>query len=127
MPFFFSSAGSGAGTFCYPALPVKCRFNFDDSLDVVAVHLSGGIVGALLLGLFAEKAIGEVDGLFFGNPLQLLQQLAAVGIAFGYSFVLSYAIAYILNRTMGIRVSEEEERQGLDLTLHDEQSWVLAE
>ena len=126
-PLWAVVIGIAAGVICYSALRIKFRFNFDDSLDVVAVHLVGGIVGALLLGLFAEKAIGEVDGLFFGNPLQLLQQLAAVGIAFGYSFVLSYAIAYILNRTMGIRVSEEEERQGLDLTLHDEQSWVLAE
>ena len=126
-PLWAVVIGIAAGVICYSALRIKFRFNFDDSLDVVAVHLVGGIVGALLLGLFAEKAIGGVDGLFFGNPLQLLQQLAAVGIAFGYSFVLSYAIAYILNRTMGIRVSEEEERQGLDLTLHDEQSWVLAE
>ncbi len=126
-PLWAVVIGIAAGVICYSALRIKFRLNFDDSLDVVAVHLVGGIVGALLLGLFAEEAIGGVDGLFFGNPLQLLQQLAAVGIAFGYSFVLSYAIAYILNRTMGIRVSEEEERQGLDLTLHDEQSWVLAE
>ena len=126
-PLWAVVIGIAAGVICYSALRIKFRFNFDDSLDVVAVHLIGGIVGALLLGLFAEKAIGGVDGLFFGNPLQLLQQLASVGIAFGYSFVVSYAIAYILNRTMGIRVTEEEERQGLDLALHDEQSWVLAE
>ncbi len=126
-PLWAMVIGLAAGVICFSALQLKFRFHFDDSLDVVAVHLVGGIVGALLLGLFAKEAIGGVDGLFFGNPLQLLQQLASVGIAFGYSFAVSYAIAYILNRTMGIRVSEEEERQGLDLTLHDEQSWVLAE
>ena len=126
-PLWAIVIGMAAGVICFAALQLKFRFNFDDSLDVVAVHLVGGIVGALLLGLFAEELIGGVDGLIFGNALQLLQQLAAVAIGFGYSFVVTYVLAFILDRTMGIRVSEEEERQGLDLALHDEQSWVLAE
>jgi Amt family ammonium transporter len=126
-PLWAIVIGIAAGVICFSALQIKFRFNFDDSLDVVAVHLVGGIVGALLLGLFAEEVIGGVDGLIFGNALQFLQQLAAVAIAFGYSFGVTYALAFILDRTMGIRVSEEEERQGLDLALHDEQSWVLAE
>ena len=126
-PLWAIVIGAAAGVICFSALRLKFRFNFDDSLDVVAVHLVGGIVGALLLGLFAEEVIGGVDGLFFGNPLQLLQQLAAVAIALGYSFGVTYALAFILDRTMGIRVSEQEERQGLDLALHDEQSWVVTE
>ena len=126
-PLWAIVIGIAAGVICFSALQLKFRFNFDDSLDVVAVHLVGGIVGALLLGLFAEKVIGGVDGLIFGNPLQFAQQAAAVAIAFGYSFGVTYVLAFILDRTMGIRVSEGEERQGLDLALHDEQSWVLAE
>ena len=126
-PLWAIVIGIAAGVICFAALQLKFRFNFDDSLDVVAVHLVGGIVGALLLGLFAEKVIGGVDGLIFGNPLQLAQQAAAVAVALVYSFGVTYVLAFILDRTMGIRVSEEEERQGLDLALHDEQSWVLAE
>ena len=110
-PLWAVVVGIAAGVICFAALQVKFRFNFDDSLDVVAVHMVGGIVGALLLGLFAEEVIGGVDGLFFGNPLQLLQQAAAVVITLVYTFVLSYAIAFIIDRTIGIRVSEEEERQ----------------
>ena len=126
-PVWAVVVGIAAGVICFAALQLKFRFNFDDSLDVVAVHLVGGIVGALLLGLFAEEVIGGVDGLIYGNPLQLLQQAGAVGITLVYTFVVSYAIAFILDRTIGLRVSEEEEREGLDLALHDEQSWVLTE
>jgi Amt family ammonium transporter len=126
-PLWALVIGIGAGTLCYGALQLKFRFNFDDSLDVVAVHLVGGMVGALLLGLFAEEAIGGVDGLFFGNAEQFLRQVASVVVALAYSFIVSYIIAIALDRTMGIRVSEEEERQGLDLALHEEQSWVFTE
>jgi len=119
--------GVAAGLICFAAIQLKFRFKFDDSLDVVAVHLVGGVVGALLLGLLAESAVGGVDGLFFGEPEQFLRQLASVGIAFGYSFGVSYILAVALDRTMGIRVSESEERTGLDLSLHDEQSYLLAE
>ena len=126
-PLWAMVIGLAAGLICYAALQIKFQFNFDDSLDVVAVHLVGGIVGALLLGLFAEAVIGGTDGLFFGNGLQFLQQLAAVAIAVGYSFGVSYALALAIDRTIGLRVSEQEEQQGLDLALHDEQSWVFAE
>ena len=126
-PMWALVIGVAAGVICYLALQVKFRFNFDDSLDVVAVHLVGGIVGALLLGLFAEAAIGGTDGLFFGAWGQLIRQAGAILIALGYSFGVSYLLAVILDRTIGLRVSEEDERRGLDLSLHEEQSWVLAE
>ena len=126
-PLWAIVIGAAAGVICFSALQLKFRFNFDDSLDVVAVHMVGGMVGALLLGLFADKALGGVDGAFFGNAGQFLRQLVSVGIALGYSFGVTYAIAFILDRTIGIRVDEEEERQGLDLTQHDEQSWVFTE
>ena len=119
--------GAAAGLICFAALQLKFQFNFDDSLDVVAVHLVGGIVGALLLGLLAEEAIGGVNGLFFGEPEQFLRQAASVVVALIYSFVVSYILAVVLDRTMGIRASEQEERTGLDLSLHDEQSYLLAE
>jgi Amt family ammonium transporter len=119
--------GVAAGVVCFGALQLKFRFSFDDSLDVVAVHLVGGIVGALLLGLFADAAIGGVDGLFFGNGEQFLRQIASILVALTYSFVVSYILAVVIDRTIGIRVSEDEERQGLDLALHEEQSWVFTE
>jgi Amt family ammonium transporter len=119
--------GIAAGAICFWALRLKFRFNFDDSLDVVGVHLVGGIVGALLLGLFAEERIGGANGLFFGDAEQFLKQIISIGIAIVWSFGLSYALARILDATIGIRVDESEERGGLDLALHDEQGWVLSE
>jgi Amt family ammonium transporter len=115
--------GVAAGAICYWALRLKFRFNFDDSLDVVAVHLVGGIIGSLLVGVLADVDIGGVAG----SVEQLGRQAAAVGIAIGYSFVVSYVLLRIIKATIGIRVSEEEERQGLDLALHDEQAYVLSE
>jgi Amt family ammonium transporter len=122
--------GIAAGVICFLALQIKFQFNFDDALDVVAVHLVGGIIGSLLVGLFADAAINPAskDGLFYGGGLeQLGRQAAAVGIALVFSFVVSYILARILDATIGLRVSEQDELRGLDLTLHEEQSYVLAE
>ena len=126
-PLWALVIGAAAGVICFSALQLKFRYNFDDSLDVVAVHLVGGIVGALLLGLFAEAAIGGVDGLFFGEPGQFVRQVVSVLIAIVWSGVLTYVLAVILDRTIGLRVSEDEERRGLDLALHEEQGYVLTE
>ena len=126
-PLWAGVIGVAAGVVCFAALQIKFRFNFDDSLDVVAVHMVGGIVGALLLGLFAEAAIGGVDGAFFGAAGQFLRQAASIVIALAFSFVATYVIAIIIDRTMGLRVSEDEERRGLDITLHEEQGYVLTE
>ena len=117
--------GVAAGAICYFALQLKFMFNFDDSLDVIAVHLVGGIIGALLLGVFASESIGGVDGLWYGNGEQLLRQAASVVIALIYSFVLSYILAKVIDMTMGLRVSEADEQRGLGLALHDEQSYVM--
>lgn len=126
-PLWAGVIGLAAGVICFAALQLKFRFNFDDSLDVVAVHMVGGIVGALLLGLFAEAAIGGVDGAFFGAAEQFLRQVISIVIAVVFSFVATYVIAIIIDRTMGLRVSEDEERRGLDITLHEEQGYVLTE
>ena len=126
-PLWALVIGVAAGLVCYFALQIKFRFGFDDSLDVVAVHLMGGIVGALLLGLFAEASIGGVDGLFFGNAELLWRQAASVVIALAFSFALSWALAFAIDRTMGLRVAEEEELRGLDIALHEEQGYLLTE
>src|SRR5688572_24426804 len=110
--------GLAAGIVCYLALQLKFKFNFDDSLDVVAVHLVGGILGALLLGILADETIGGVAG----GMEQLGRQALSVVIAIAYSFIISYALARILDATMGLRVNEDAERRGIDISLHDEQS-----
>ena len=122
--------GAAAGVICYLALQIKFKFNFDDALDVVAIHLVGGILGSLLVGLFAVSAINvaTADGLFYGGgTTQLVRQAYAVVIAFVYSFGVSWVLAKVLQATMGLRVSEVDERRGIDLALHEEQSYVLAE
>ena len=126
-PLWALVIGLAAGLICFAALQIKFRFNFDDSLDVVAVHLVGGMVGALLLGLFAEEAIGGVDGLFFGSAAQLLRQGGSIVIALLWSGIMTFAIAFILDKTIGLRVTEDEERRGLDVALHEEQGYVLSE
>ena len=126
-PLWALVIGVAAGAICFLALQIKFRYGFDDSLDVVAVHMVGGIVGALLLGLFAEAAIGGTDGAFFGNAEQLLRQAISIVVALVFSFVATYVIAVIIDKTMGLRVSEDEERRGLDVALHEEQGYVLTE
>ncbi len=115
--------GVAAGAICYLALQIKFAFNFDDSLDVIAVHLVGGILGSLLLGFLASEQINTVAG----GVDQFIKQLESVVIALVYSFGLSYILAMAIKMTIGLRVTEEEERRGLDITLHDEQAYALAE
>ena len=115
--------GIVAGAVCFYALQLKFRFNFDDSLDVVAVHLVGGIVGALLLGILADEMIGGVAG----SAEQLLRQAASVGVALVFSFVVSYVLAKAIDVTIGLRVSESDEQQGLDLALHEEQAYIFTD
>jgi ammonium transporter, Amt family len=116
-----------AGVICYAAVLAKPKLGYDDSLDVVGVHCVGGIVGALCTGLFASKLVNPAggDGLFFGNPGQFATQLLAVGVTLVYSFVISYILFKILDATMGLRVSPEDEVAGLDLTEHQETGYSL--
>ena len=118
--------GGLAGAICVFALAIKARMNWDDSLDVIAVHLVGGVVGTLLLGIFADTAInGEFDGLLFGGGLELLkdQLIAAVSVA-AFSFVATYIIATAIQRTLGLRVSEDDEQLGLDQSQHAESAYT---
>jgi ammonium transporter, Amt family len=120
--------GIATGALCYAALGIKKRANLDDSLDVIAVHLVGGLAGSLLLGLFADAAINpavEHEGLFLGGGLHLLgsQALASV-VTLAYSFVLSLIIGKLIDMTLGLRVSEEDETTGLDLSQHAEVAYA---
>jgi Amt family ammonium transporter len=114
--------GLVAGVVCYVAVMLKVTFRYDDSLDVVAVHGVGGILGTLATGLFATVAVnaGGSNGLFYGNPRQLAVQALAVGVILVYSFVATYGILKLLDKTMGLRVTDEEEVMGLDLSQHGE-------
>ena len=119
-----------AGVICYAAVNVKFRFGYDDSLDVIGVHLAGGMVGSLLVGFFADTAInsGGRDGVFFGGGWALFgEQLLAVGVTIVFSFTVTYLICLGLRALMpgGIRVSEEDEETGLDLTQHSEVGYAL--
>jgi len=117
--------GAGAGFFCYVAVIVKSRLGYDDSLDAFGVHGIGGTWGALATGLFASKAInsGGADGLFFGNPGQLWLQFIAVLAAWVLAFVGTFVILKIVDWTMGLRVSNDEEQLGLDLSQHEERAY----
>jgi Amt family ammonium transporter len=118
--------GAIAGLACYGALRIKYWFKFDDSLDVIAVHLVGGLVGSLLLGLFADTAVNPLgaDGLFFGGGLELLgKQAIAAAATFAFSFVATFVIAKIIDLTMGLRVASEVELVGLDQRLHAETAY----
>src|SRR3954453_16873211 len=119
-----------AGGVCMLAVSLKFRFGFDDSLDVVGVHLEGGILGSLLLGFFADLAVNSAgaDGVFFGGGVALLgKQALAVGVTLVYSFVLSFAIAKAIDLTIGLRVTEEDEVRGLDETQHAETAYAYGE
>jgi Amt family ammonium transporter len=117
--------GFVAGVLCYLAINLKMKLRYDDSLDVVGVHGVGGTWGALATGLFASKAMNPAgnDGLFFGNPSLLAIQALTVLVAWIYSFVVTLVLLKILDRTMGLRVSEEHEMNGLDLSQHGENGY----
>ena len=117
--------GLGAGVLCYGAVLWKSRLGYDDALDVVGIHGVGGIWGALATGLFASKAINAAgaDGLFYGNPAQLGIQAMAVLVSVVFAFVGTFVILKLVDGLMGLRVSEEEERMGLDLSQHEERSY----
>ena len=118
--------GALAGFICYLALGFKARFNLDDSLDVIAVHLVGGIVGTLLLGLFADTSINPdgFDGLLFGGGFELLKDQAVAAVAvMAFSFGLTWVIATVIAKTVGLRVDEHAERVGLDQSLHAESAY----
>ena len=118
--------GFGAGLFCYFAVRFRQRIHFDDSLDVVAVHGVGGLWGALATGLFATAAVGAPEfreGLIHGEWRLLWDQVIGIAAVGGYSFVVTYGILKVLDMTFGVRLSEEDEEVGLDVTQHGERAY----
>ena len=118
--------GFAAGIICCLAVGLKNKFKFDDALDVVGVHLVGGVLGALLIGLFATKMTNSAgaNGVFYKGGWTLMgHQAVAVAAVVAYSFVATYILAQILDKTIGLRVNEEAEAIGLDLSQHGETAY----
>jgi len=120
--------GLGVGALCAMAVGLKYRFGFDDSLDVVGVHLVGGLTGSLFLGFFATTASGysTVNGLFYGGGLKLLgiQAIGAFSVL-AYSFIVTLILGLILKKTIGFRISKDDEVAGIDLFEHAETAYEL--
>jgi ammonium transporter, Amt family len=119
--------GGAAGVLCFFAVRMKRHFGYDDALDVVGVHAVGGIWGALATGLFASLAVNAAgaDGLFFGNPGQFLIQAVAVAASIAFAFLGSLVLLGLADALVGLRVSDEAERVGLDLSEHEENAYEL--
>ena len=120
--------GMLVGMVCYTAVAViKLKFGYDDSLDAFGVHGVGGTVGALATGLFAQKIINAAgnNGLFFGNPSQFVTQAIGVLATMAYAVTVTFILLKVLNATMGLRVKDEDEVIGLDMTQHEESAYTL--
>ncbi|WP_327176963.1 ammonium transporter [Streptomyces sp. NBC_01335] len=120
-----AGVGLAAGVVCSYAVAWKFRFDFDDSLDVVGVHFVGGIVGTLLIGVFATASMtGGAEGLLCGGGLGLLlKQAVAVLVVTAYTFLMTYGMAKAIDRSMGLRASSDDELAGLDRTVHAESAY----
>jgi Amt family ammonium transporter len=114
-----------AGALCCACTVIKFKFGFDDSLDVVAVHLVGGVAGALLIGFLGTHDTGiGIDGLFYGGGWHLMRlQAETVACTVGYSFVATLIIAKVIDLTIGLRMKPEDEIEGMDSTLHAESAY----
>ena len=114
-----------AGIMCYLAVSMKVKLGYDDSLDVVGIHGLGGLMGTLMLGIFASKLVNPdgADGLLAGNPAFFATELFGVVVVLAYAFAVSFVLLKIVNAIFGLRVNLEEEVQGLDLTQHSETAY----
>jgi Amt family ammonium transporter len=130
MPAIFM--GLSAGVVCYLACSViKAKFGYDDSLDAFGVHGVGGTMGAILTGVFATRACWNIDGT---NPLGLIEgstrvfigQIVAVLVTWVFAVVVTLVLLKILDLTMGLRVSQEGEVEGLDLSEHGEEGYIFS-
>ncbi|MBF4511339.1 ammonium transporter [Plantibacter sp. VKM Ac-2885] len=120
--------GAAAAVVCYFAVSLKVRLGFDDALDVTALHFVGGVVGGLLIGVLAVPlAPSGGEGLLAGGGFLLLgKQALAIVAVFVYTFSITWVLAKVLDKTMGIRVSAETEAQGLDVVLHAENAYEIS-
>jgi len=119
--------GGLAGMICYGGVLLKAKLGYDDSLDVVGIHGFGGTWGALATGLFASTMVNPdgADGLFFGNPAQLWIQLVSVAATMAFAFIMTLIILKVVDLMVGLRVTEEEEEIGMDISLHNEAGYSL--
>jgi ammonium transporter, Amt family len=119
--------GLAAGVICFSAVRMKPRFGYDDALDVVGVHAIGGIFGALATGLFASALVNPAgaNGLFYGNPRQLGIQAIGVIATIAFSMAGSSILLKVTDLVVGIRVDEDEEQMGLDLSQHNESAYAV--
>ncbi len=117
--------GIAAGLTCYLAVQWKNKMKWDDALDVWGVHGVGGVLGTILLGVFASKAVNSAgaDGLIYGGAVFFGKQIIAVVAASAYAFIFTYIMLSLINRVTRVRVSEDEESQGLDVALHGEKAY----
>ena len=122
-PLWAIVLGLVAGVLCALAIELKFKWGFDDSLDVVGIHLLGGIIGTLFIGFFASG----VGLIFSGSFEQLGKQALGAGVVIVFSFVLSLVIGWIVEKTMGFRIKNEDELAGIDTVLHGEEGYALAE
>ena len=125
-PLSALAIGAIAAPISYYAIRLRQRFNLDESLDVWACHGMGGTWGALATGLFATRAVNDAgtNGLFYGNPSQFLIQLVTVVVTVSFAFGVTFMVAKLLNRFMGLRVSASEEQVGLDISEHGERAYA---
>jgi ammonium transporter, Amt family len=124
-PLSAIAIGLGVSCVCYWALNTRIKWGLDDTLDSFSVHGVGGIFGALMTGLLATRSVNPAggDGLFYGNPAQLLVQCAAVAATIAFSALVTYILLKLLGATMGIRSGDENQSEGLDLVEHGEKGY----
>lgn len=126
-PMASLAIGFVGGVVCYGGVLLKSKLKYDDALDVVGIHGLGGTWGALATGLFATKAINPAgaDGLFYGNPAQFGIQAVSVLATWIFCFGASYVIFKFVDMVVGLRVSQDDEVKGLDLSQHSENGYQL--
>lgn len=123
-----AAIGVLAGILCAWAVDIKYKLGFDDSLDVVAVHLIGGVWGSLAVGFFGTSAVNSIglDGILYGGGVALLaKQSIGVGFVFAYSFIVTLIIGFVINKTIGFRVKAVDEVEGIDLAEHAESAYDM--
>ncbi len=126
-PWAAAVIGGAAGAVCYGAVVWKERLRYDDTLDAFGVHGVGGLLGALLTGVFASKAMNEAghDGLLYGNAAQMIPQVVGILAVGAYSAVVTLVLLKLIDRFIGLRVPVNDEREGLDATEHGETGYAL--